>query len=187
VIHVHLTDAALTGATGGVARVENIGGLHLITPDQVREWCGNEQTSVVVRPVLDLAEHLSVDAYEATQAIHERVTLTHPTCVFPWCTRQSRRADADHIVPWDPDTGPTCTTNLAPLCRHHHQHKTHGRWRYRRLGPTSFLWTSPHGLRFLRDHTGTVPIDRPPDHDVGPPCPRCAEPPPHSAAEPSAR
>jgi hypothetical protein len=43
----------------------------------------------------------------------------------------------------------------TPLCRFHHRLKTHGGWIYTRLDETSLLWRSPHGLRFLRDHTGT--------------------------------
>jgi hypothetical protein len=157
VIHVHLSEAAVKGAAGETARVENLGGLQLVTVDQVRDWCRSSHTRVTVQPVIDLADRVSVDAYEVPPALKDRVVLAHPTCVFPWCTRQSRRTDADHVIPYP--IGPTATDNLAPLCRHHHQHKTHARWRYRRLGRTTYLWTSPHGLMFLRDHTGTVALD----------------------------
>ena len=83
------------------------------------------------------------------------------TCVFPWCSRTARRCDLDHGVPWP--HGPTADDNLAPLCRFHHRLKTHGGWIYTRLDETSLLWRSPHGLRFLRDHTGTrdVSVGRP--------------------------
>jgi len=54
--------------------------------------------------------------------------------------------------------GPTADDNLAPLCRHHHRLKTHGRWVYTRLDEATFLWRSPHGLSFVRDHTGTVDV-----------------------------
>ena len=158
VIHVHLAEVAV-GRLGPTARVEDVGGLQLVAVDQVREWCQTSHTSVTVLPVLDLADRVSVDAYEVPPELRRRVVLAQPTCAFPWCPRQSRRSDADHVVPWP--SGATATDNLAPLCRHHHQHKTHGRWRYRRLGPTSYLWVSPHGLRFLRDHTGTVALDDP--------------------------
>ncbi|MGI8523144.1 MAG: HNH endonuclease, partial [Nocardioides sp.] len=163
VLHVHLSAAALTGASGGTARVENLGGLRLVTTDQVREWCTNPHTTITVRPVIDLADSVGVDHYEIPESVRERVVLTNPTCVFPWCARQARRCDLDHVVPYDPQDpgGATSTDNLAPLCRGHHRLKTHARWRYRRLGPTTFVWTSPHGLRFLRDHTGTVSLDEP--------------------------
>jgi hypothetical protein len=91
------------------------------------------------------------------------------TCVFPFCARPARGcragehdADCDHITPYGPD-GPTCSGNVAPLCRRHHRLKTHGGWRYVPVERGSYLWTSPLGLRFLRDHDGTLDVtpDRP--------------------------
>ncbi|HET7387738.1 MAG TPA: hypothetical protein VFJ19_13860, partial [Nocardioidaceae bacterium] len=55
----------------------------------------------------------------------------------------------------DPPGGETATDNLAQLCRKHHRHKTFGRWSYLMLEPGTYLWTSPHGQHYLRDHTGT--------------------------------
>jgi len=92
--------------------------------------------------------------------------------VFPWCTRPAKLADCDHIQPYraaHADGGPTCTCNLAALCRTHHRLKTHGHagthWTYTMLEPGTYLWSSPHGLQFLRDHTGTQPIE--PAHPPG--------------------
>lgn len=34
-----------------------------------------------------------------------------------------------------------------------------GRWRYAMTDPGVFVWTSPHGHTYLRDHTGSRPID----------------------------
>ena len=98
--------------------------------------------------MLDLNEYLSHRPYEPTAWLQEQVIQTHPTCVFPHCERPSRRCDLDHIIEWP--EGPTDTLNLAPLCRRHHRHKTHGGWTYQRLGPTTFLWRSPHGQTYLR-------------------------------------
>jgi hypothetical protein len=58
----------------------------------------------------------------------------------------------------------TCTCQLAPLCRRHHRLKTHGGWTYTILEPSSYLWSSPHGYQYLRDHTGTRD-----DHSPAPP------------------
>jgi hypothetical protein len=57
-------------------------------------------------------------------------------------------------VPHDKD-GPTCSCNIAVLCRRHHRLKTHAAWSYVPLEPGTYLWTSPHGYTYLRDHTGT--------------------------------
>jgi hypothetical protein len=42
--------------------------------------------------------------------------------------------------------------------------KTHSAWTYEVVAPGVFIWTSPHGYRYLRDHTGTRPLD-PGDRD----------------------
>jgi len=50
------------------------------------------------------------------------------------------------------------------LCRTHHRLKTPGHagtfWTYTMLEPGSYLWASPVGLTFLRDHTGTTDVTR---------------------------
>ena len=130
-----------------------------ISVEQVRSWCTNPATQVVVKPVIDLAEHHHVDGYEVPARIAEQAALINSSCVFPWCTRSARSCDNDHIKPYA-QGGTTSTDNIVPLCRRHHRLKTHGRWRYIRLEAGSFLWTSPHGYQFLRNETGTLDVTR---------------------------
>lgn len=180
VLHVHLSEAALHGADGcdelSVGRVEGHG---LVTVDQIRAWCGTSGTTVVVKPVLDLAGHVRVDQGEVPDRIVEQVALRDGGCVFPWCGRSARRCrpddhpcDCDHVVPHS-EGGVTCPCNLAPLCRRHHRLKTHGSWSYLVLEPGRYLWRSPRGYRFLVDHTGTrdVTLDRVGEGVDGRPCP----------------
>ncbi len=130
---------------------------------QLRDWLGRTDTHVTVQPVLDLADHVHSDAYEARGRLRDHVDLLHPHCVFPWCTRPSRGCDTDHVVPHG-QGGATCNDNLAPLCRRHHRLRTHAGWRHTRLDETTFLWSDPHGQQFLVDTTGTrdvTPPDRP--------------------------
>jgi len=121
-----------------------------------------------VRPVIDLADCQPVDSHEIPARMAEQVDLRDRHCVFPWCSRPARSCDHDHVTPWKPDGagGPTCPCNLAPLCRRHHRHKTHGKWRYLVLKPGTYLWTSPHGYHYLVDHHGTADVspDRRPRH-----------------------
>ena len=51
--------------------------------------------------------------------------------------------------------------NLAPLGRHAHRIKTHGRWTVRQPFEGIYLWRDPHGQLYLVDHTGTHPVGRP--------------------------
>jgi hypothetical protein len=120
---------------------------------------------MVIQPVIDLNQRISVDAYEAPDRVTEVLYLRNPCCPFPWCTNTTRRKDTDHIQPYVPpeDGGPpgqTNTDNLAPLCRRHHRLKTHGGWSYAMPEPGIYLWRSPLGQRFLVDHTGTTHLTK---------------------------
>ena len=164
VLYLHLHHDAFTG-DAVVGRVENT--RSLVTADQVREWCANPFAHVVVKPVIDLDEHIHVTSSEVPDRLVEQADLRAATCVFPWCNRAARRCDHDHVVPHG-DGGTTCSCNIAPLCRRHHRLKTHAAgWSYTVLDPGSYLWSSPHGYQFHRDHTGTrdVTHDPPPRPD----------------------
>ncbi len=165
VLYVHLSEAALTERGGGViGRVENQH--RLVTAEQVRSWCANPDAQVVLKPVVDLAEHLHVEAYEVPDRLGEQAELRDLSCVFPWCARPARACEKDHVVP-HAHGGPTCSENIAPLCKRHHRLKTHGHgWTYTVLDPGTYVWTTPHGYQFLRDHAGTTDVsrNRPPPH-----------------------
>ena len=158
VLYVHLSEAALTATTGerlDLARVENH--RQVLTTDQIRRWCANPETQITVKPVVDLNEHIHVEGYEVPARLQEQTRLRDHTCVFPWCTRPARASDCDHVIA-HAEGGTTCSCNLAPLCRRHHRLKTHSTWTYTVLEPGSFLWSSPHGYQYLRDHTGTLDV-----------------------------
>jgi hypothetical protein len=170
VIHAHF-DASLSGERtvfGPTGRMEN--GQRLVLLDQIRSWCADTRTKVTVKPVIDLSAQLTAQGYDIPDRIREQIKLRDRTCVFPWCTRPARGCDVDHVVEYDhdaeaegrPQPGPTRTDNLACLCRFHHRLKTHSAWRYEVISPGVFEWTSPHGHRYRRDHTGTTDLD-PPD------------------------
>ncbi|WP_329004152.1 HNH endonuclease [Kribbella sp. NBC_00709] len=154
-LFVHLTDRTL--ATGdGVLRVEELGPL---LANQLSELLGHDQ--VVIKPVIDLHDQVSVHCYEIPDRIRERVRLRHPVDMFPYSGAEATaRMDQDHITPYD-RTGPpgqTTTHNLIPLGRLHHRAKTFGGWRSRRLPTGAIEWISPHGFRYRVDHTGTHPV-----------------------------
>jgi hypothetical protein len=142
----------------------------LVLLDQIRSWCTDTRTKVTIKPVIDLNTQLTAQGYEIPDRLREQVQLRDRTCVFPRCTRPARGCDVDHVIPYDhdadadgrPQPGPTQTDNLACLCRFHHRLKTHSAWRYAMVEPGAFEWTSPHGHRYRRDHTGTTDLD-PPD------------------------
>ncbi|MFN8190554.1 MAG: HNH endonuclease signature motif containing protein [Nocardioidaceae bacterium] len=153
-LYLHLSDQALTGGST-VGRCENT--RTPIDATTVRQWCGREGVQLTVKPVIDLDDHVHVAAYEVPGRLKEAVGLRDVQCVFPWCTRPARRCDHDHVIPHDQGGG-TCSHNIAALCRHHHRLKTLTSWRYKMPEPGVYVWTSPHGYVFLRDHTGTIDV-----------------------------
>ncbi|HQR28205.1 MAG TPA: HNH endonuclease [Nocardioides sp.] len=154
-LYLHLSEEALSQAAGQVGRCGNT--RTPVDPARIRAWCGHPDAQVTVKPVLDLAGHVATEAYEVPDRLAEQVELRDATCVFPWCTRPARGCDKDHVIAYGRD-GTTCSCNLAPVCRHHHRLKTHTPWRYLMPEPGVYVWTSPHGYVFLRDHTGTVDV-----------------------------
>jgi hypothetical protein len=139
-----------------VARVEELGPLLV---DQVVRLLAHAH--VEIKPVVDLADQIRVNAYEHPELVKERVHLRTVGEVFPHASRVSRRTDMDHPVEYDehgPD-GQTGDHNAAPLGRTHHRAKTHLGYRLRQLGPDDYVWRTPHGLFRRVNHTGTHPLD----------------------------
>jgi hypothetical protein len=134
-----------------------------ITVEQVKAWFSLTNTSVIVRPVLDLNGHQPVDSYEIPDGLRRQVTLRDHHCAYPYCTKPAERCDLDHVVSYA-EGGPTSAANLAPASRGHHRMKTAGRATYRVLHPGTYYWTLPSGT-YLVDPTGTYDLTgpRPPD------------------------
>jgi len=159
----HLTDAALVGVDPVGFDVDG----RPLLDQLVRQWCSRDDVRLVVQPLLTLGTCAgatephgghAVEAYRPSTADRLEVELRDRTCVHPFCTRPARQCDCDHVVPFDPDNperGPTCPCNLAPLCRHHHRLKTLAGWRYTVIEPGTYLWSDPHGQQFLRTPDGT--------------------------------
>ena len=138
----------------GVGRCEELGP---VLAEQVREWVGHDQ--VVVRPVVDLADNPSVDAYEIPDAIARVVRWRNLYDVFPWSGRTSRGLDLDHTQPFrhgpGRPRGQTNPDNLGPLSRRAHRAKTHSGWQVAQPFPGVFEWRSPLGFRYRVDADGS--------------------------------
>ncbi len=156
VAHVHLTDEALR-TRSGVARVEDLG------PQLVKrlgELLGH--ADVRLQPVRDLNGRIRVDQYEHPEALKDHTWHLAGGDAFPYAPHANRAVvDHDHPTPYDKDgpPGQTGNHNSAPLRRTHHRWKTFGGYRCRQAGPGRYLWATPHGRYYLRDHTGTHRLD----------------------------
>ncbi len=159
VMYVHLP-----AQDNGAAVVDGLSDRHLLAVEQVKNWVTAPNTKVLVKPVIDLNKPLSTSAYEIPDKIREHVVLRDGTCIFVNCDRPAVRSQIDHTAPYDENgpPGQTNTDNLASLCQHHHNLKTHAGWSYTTIEPGVYLWRSPHGYRFLRDQHGTTELTPPP-------------------------
>ncbi|WP_166134078.1 HNH endonuclease signature motif containing protein [Nocardioides ochotonae] len=161
VIHVHLSHAAISRDEAGFASIEET--RSIVSTEQVRDWCASPDAHVTIKPVIDLEAHHHTDAYAIPDRLVEQTRLGQPVCAFPWCERPARRCDTDHVTAHG-DAGPTCSCNLAPLCRRHHRAKTHTAWTYDKTDAATYLWRSPHGLHLVKDHgTTSLVAAHPPD------------------------
>lgn len=75
------------------------------------------------------AEHLAwlsqqpQPQHDPSAALNRHIQTCYPTCIAPTCSVRSTSADTDHTLEYP--VGPTHAGNLRPLCRRHHNLKTH--------------------------------------------------------------
>jgi hypothetical protein len=175
-LHLHLNASdliALSAETGEhhvIGEVEKLGPATLA---KIREWLATSGATItpIIDPVIDLNRTEARDAHDPPEWMRQLVILRDPHCVFPWCERNAKTCDLDHIEPYDTgpdDTGPddrrappgqTRPENLAPLCRRHHRAKTLYGWTYRRLPDGTYRWKDPHGHTYIvTTETGTTDL-----------------------------
>ena len=137
-------------------RVEKLGPLTIAT---LKEWFG--PGPFTIQPVIRMDRNDSVDQHDPPAWMREQVILRDKECVFPWCHKDARDCDLDHIeayIAMD-DGGPpgqTSPEKLAALCRRHHRAKTFRGWTYLRNTDGTYTWTSKHGRQFSVDTHGIV-------------------------------
>ena len=148
VVYAHVTPEMLADGRCGISRVEDLGP-H--TQAMLRDLLGHDH--ITLKPVIDLADDVSSDAYEVPAALAERIHLIKPADIYPWAESTSRKVDLDHTLPWP--RGRTEIANIGKLVRRHHRIKTHAGWNVDQLPGNRFLWRSPHGRYFIVDNRGT--------------------------------
>ena len=71
-------------------------------------------------------------------------------CGLPGCGRAADSCDLDHAIDFRKG-GRTVRVNLGPLCRQHHNAKTHGGWLLAYDDDTGTkTWTSPLGKTYFK-------------------------------------
>ncbi len=95
-----------------VGRVENT--RSPITADTIRDWCGHPDTEVIVKPVIDLTEHVHVESYE----IPDRTHRTDRTCATAPASSPGAPVPPDPATPTTssptPAADPPARSNSPP-------------------------------------------------------------------------
>jgi hypothetical protein len=114
---------------------------------------------IVTDPVTGVATDVSRTAYRPGTVLGDFVRTRDPVCTFPGCQVPSVRCDLDHIEPFDlsrPSAGQTRASNLRPVCRAHHNAKTHGVWSVGTADGGAVRWRAPSGRTY---DVPATPID----------------------------
>ena len=82
---------------------------------------------------------------DPSAALLRHVQTYYPTCIAPACSVRATSTDTDHTIEYP--VGPTHAGNLRPLCRRHHNLKTHFGHRVIPDAGGSVNWVSPLGTR----------------------------------------
>lgn len=83
-----------------------------------------------------------------TASQRRHIETRDETCAFPGCRMPAADCDLDHLIDWACG-GQTLVDNLPSACRHDHNVKHRGRWRYRRLHDGHYEWTSRLGHTYV--------------------------------------
>jgi hypothetical protein len=127
---------------------DNLAAVHAAIINAARQAAGQAASRAAADNTAGGCAHTQASpAYQAPARLREFINLRDLTCRFPTCRQPAWQCDADHTRPFDQD-GPTCSCNLGPLCRYHHQLKQHPLWRLEQPAPGSFLWTTPTGRTY---------------------------------------
>ena len=101
---------------------------------------------------------VGAETYRPSARLRRFILARDQRCCFPGCGRRAEQCDLDHVHAFSYLTrgGKTIRVNLGPLCRQHHNAKTHGGW-HLDFDPVTGTrtWTSPLGHTYL---TEAVPL-----------------------------
>ena len=145
-LNVIIDTNALLGLADGTAEVPGMGPM---PAELARELAADAPWRAWIRDASGAITATGSATYQPTAAIARLVRAREPHCRMPGCRRPAERCDLDHAIPW-PD-GPTTVQNLGPLCRRHHNLKTHAGWILEADDPDHHTWTTPAGAT-ITDH-----------------------------------
>ena len=122
-IQVTVTLDTLIGLADNSAEVPGMGP---IPADVARALAADGNWRAWITDAAGMVTATGTRSYVPSASLARLVRAREPHCRFPGCRQPAMRCDLDHAVPWP--TGATSAENLGPLCRRHHNLKTHALW-----------------------------------------------------------
>ena len=122
-VQVIITLDTLLGMTQDPAHIPGLGP---IPADIARTLAADGRWTAWITDATNTIQSTGTRSYTPTASLARLVRARHPHCRFPGCRQPATRCDLDHATAWP--HGPTTTDNLGPLCRRHHNLKTHTGW-----------------------------------------------------------
>jgi hypothetical protein len=149
-----LDAATLAGLVDNPGRVPGYG---LVPADLARAMAADRDfVRWLVHPATGELLDVSADTYRPSDRMRRFIIARDQQCGFPGCNRRAETCDLDHVHTFSFVTraGKTIRVNLGPLCRQHHNAKTHGGWMLSYQPPTrTRAFTSPLGATYLTTAT----------------------------------
>ena len=146
--------ATLAGLVDNPGRVPGYG---LVPADLARVMAADRDfVRWLVHPDTGELLDVSADTYRPTDRMRRFIIARDQRCGFPGCSRRAETCDLDHVHTFGFVTrgGKTIRVNLGPLCRQHHNAKTHGGWALSYDPATrTRAFTSPLGATYLTTAT----------------------------------
>ena len=146
-----------------------------VTADVVRDLLASCDPRSTLRRLVTDASGVIVDygrsRYIGSDLQKHLIRLRDGHCRGVGCTRPADDCEIDHAESFA-DGGATTLTNQGPLCKHHHQLKTHANWLITSSAANgSCTWRSPLGREYHHQPPPLLPPAPRTDVDTGPPPP----------------
>jgi hypothetical protein len=160
VVNVTVAATTLLGLDESPAELTGYGPIPAAVARVLAAGADTTWRRILTDPTTGAATDVSRTGYRPGVVLGDLIRTRDATCTFPGCHVPAARCDLDHLEPFDPDhpaAGQTRADNLHPVCRAHHNAKTHGRWRTDRAPGGAITWTAPSGHQYTVPTTPTDP------------------------------
>lgn len=122
-VEVIVTIETLLGLTNDPAEIPGVGP---IPAETARALAADGRWRAWITDAAGAVASTGTQSYVPSADLARLVRARDPRCRFPGCRQPATRCDLDHAIPWP--RGESTPANLGPLCRRHHNLKTHGAW-----------------------------------------------------------